>query len=67
MTFIKPFESVSPTSYKFSEKNGETTVTWSMKGSMDYPWNIFMLMMDMEEAIGKDFKKGLENLKKEID
>ena len=38
-----------------------------MKGSMDYPWNIFMLMMDMEKAIGKDFKRGLENLKKEID
>lgn len=66
LTFKEPFEAESPTSYKLTDENGKTNVSWSMKGSMSYPWNFFMLFMDMEEAIGKDFENGLENLKKEL-
>lgn len=66
LTFKEPFEAESPISYKLTDENGKTNVSWSMKGSMSYPWNFFMLFMDMEEAIGKDFENGLENLKKEL-
>jgi hypothetical protein len=67
LRFIAPFEAQSPTWYTFSEKNGNTTVTWSMEGEMPYPWNIFGLFMSMEDALGKDFDKGLNRLKSEID
>ncbi len=41
----------------------QTTVKWGFNGKMDYPFNIFLLMMDMEDMIGKDLEKGLSNLK----
>ena len=67
LTFIEPFESVSPTVYSFEQTGEGTTVTWKMEGEMSYPWNIFLLFMDMEEAIGKDFDNGLELLKSAIE
>jgi hypothetical protein len=30
---------------------------------MDYPMNTMLLMMDMEEMVGKDFSDGLHKLK----
>lgn len=63
LAFIKPFEAQSPTSYKFEETANGTKVSWYMEGNMDYPSNFFLLFMNMEEAIGKDFDQGLEKLK----
>jgi len=34
-----------------------------MKGHMNYPMNLMLLFMDMEQMIGKDFDQGLANLK----
>lgn len=36
-----------------------TKVTWGMQGETPYPWNAMNLFFD----VGKDFEKGLENLK----
>jgi hypothetical protein len=67
LTFIEPFEAKSPTVYKFSDSENGTTVSWYMEGEMSYPWNVFMIFMDMEEAIGKDFDHGLKRLKSAIE
>ncbi len=37
----------------------QTTVTWGIAGKSPYPFNIMNLFVDM----GKDFEKGLQNLK----
>ncbi len=47
-------EAVSPT---------ETKVKWGFNGHMDYPMNLMIPLMDMEEMIGNDLEKGLTNLK----
>jgi len=67
LNFKEPFEAYSPTSYILTEKAGQTEVSWYMKGTMPYPMNIFLLFMDMEEEIGKDFVRGLDRLKKELE
>lgn len=67
LKFIEPFASESPNYYAFHRTNKGTEVTWHMEGEMSYPWNIMQLFIDMEEAIGKDFQKGLNRLKKTIE
>lgn len=67
LVFEEPFESESPTYYAFKDIDGKTEVTWYMEGEMAYPWNIMGLFFSMEDAIGKDFEKGLEKLKTAVE
>jgi hypothetical protein len=68
LEFIEPFQSTSPTEYIIKPiSENETSVTWTMSGEMKYPFNLFLLFMDMEDAIGKDFDKGLLALKSELE
>ena len=67
LKFEEPFESESPTYYAFKDVDGKTEVTWYMEGEMSYPWNIMGLFVNMEEAIGKDFEKGLSKLKSKVE
>ena len=43
--------------------NNQTKVKWGINGIIPYPMNIMMPMMKMDEMLGKDLQKGLENLK----
>lgn len=64
LKFVKPFESVNP-SYMATEYISEkkSKVTWSITSNMPYPMNLFGVVMNMEEKLGNDLNKGLENLK----
>jgi hypothetical protein len=63
ITFMEPWESTSIGYFKINEHGNGHQITWGMKGGNSYPWNTFCLFMDMDEMIGKDFEKGLNNLK----
>lgn len=62
--FIKPFESSSD-AYMVTESvdSTHTKVKWGFVGRMAYPTNLMLALMDMNEAVGKDFATGLTNLK----
>ncbi|SHM43489.1 SRPBCC family protein [Flavobacterium saccharophilum] len=45
----------------------QTKVKWGINGVFPYPMNIMMPMMKMDEMIGKDLQKGLENLKTKME
>jgi hypothetical protein len=62
--FLKPFKSTSP-AYMITDSLSEnqTLLKWGFSGKMNYPMNIMLLFMNMEESIGKDFDTGLKNLK----
>lgn len=64
LRFSEPFESTSP-AYMITESAGEneTIVKWGFTGRMNYPMNIMLLFVDMNDAAGKDFETGLNNLK----
>jgi len=62
--FIEPWESESDGYVRLKESDSEEVeVAWGFQGEMPFPWNIFMLFMSMDEAIGEDFERGLILLK----
>ena len=64
LRFIEPWESKADT-YMIVDSVApqQTKVKWGFKSKMPYPMNAMGLFMNMEEALGKDFKEGLGNLK----
>ncbi|MGF7230828.1 SRPBCC family protein [Arachidicoccus sp.] len=64
LRFIKPFKSVSQTPYELQPVSAnQTKVVWTMNGKMNYPLNIALLFINMDNFLGKDIQKSLENLK----
>ena len=64
LRFIEPFASTSSAYMIFeSVSDTQTKVKWGFTGKMKYPANLFLLTMDMEGMIGKDFQDGLNKLK----
>lgn len=64
LRFIKPFEATEP-AYMTTEAidTNQTKVAWGFSGRMEYPMNLMLLCMDMEEIIGNDLDTGLKELK----
>ncbi|MFM6945511.1 MAG: SRPBCC family protein [Flavobacteriales bacterium] len=64
LKFIRPFESVNP-SYIQTDLVAatQTKVTWAITSKMPYPLNLMGAIMNMEEMLGNDLEKGLNNLK----
>jgi len=64
LRFFKPWEMVSP-AFMITEPLDEekTRLEWGFRGHMNYPMNLMLLFMDMEEMLGKDLQDGLDNLK----
>lgn len=60
LIFTEPWESNDHIEWNFKEDNGVTNVTWSSSGEMPTMVSMFV---NLEEEIGPDFEKGLENLK----
>jgi hypothetical protein len=63
LEFIKPFQAINTTEFKFERNERGTLVVWSMLGRKNFMAKAFGLMMDMDKLIGKDFEKGLAKLK----
>ncbi|ETN95928.1 SRPBCC family protein [Zhouia amylolytica] len=68
LRFIKPWKSVSDAYLKVTEISDNTTrVSWGFQGVNKFPMRIFMLFMNMDKAVGKDFEEGLNQLKKVLE
>jgi uncharacterized protein YndB with AHSA1/START domain len=65
LEFIKPFATTSTTVYTLEPAAaGGTELTWSMDGPNSFPGKIMSVFVDMDAMIGKDFEKGLADLKR---
>lgn len=64
LRFLKPWKSVS-NAYLITNgvDDSKTEVIWGFKGVNKVPFNIMMLMYNMDKAVGKDFEEGLTSLK----
>jgi hypothetical protein len=64
LRFIKPFEATDY-AYMTTEESGndQTLVKWGFNGKMNYPMNLMLVFMNMDDMLGKDLEKGLQNLK----
>jgi hypothetical protein len=63
LRFIKPFKANNDTTFALAENNGQTTVTWTMTGKKLLINKIMGIFISMDKLIGKDFEKGLRQLK----
>jgi hypothetical protein len=64
LEFVKPFESVAKTGFILETAGNQTKVSWFIDGDNDFMGKIMSLFMDMDKMIGKDFEKGLDEMKK---
>lgn len=68
LRFLKPFKSTSRTPFELEPVGTtQTKVTWTMFGRMNYPMNLALLFINMDNFLGKDVQKSLENLKSNLE
>lgn len=68
LRFLKPFKSTAKTPFELTQiADNKTKVTWTMFGRMNYPMNIALLFIKMDNFLGKDVQKSLENLKSTLE
>ncbi len=68
LRFLKPWKSQSDAYLRVvGLDNKQTNVTWGFSGRNKFPFSIFMLFMNMDKAVGKDFEDGLNSLKQQLE
>ncbi|MES2583732.1 MAG: SRPBCC family protein [Pseudomonadota bacterium] len=64
LDFLKPFEGHNTSQYTLSSGSpGTTTMTWAMFGPSPFISKVLGVFVSMDSMIGKDFERGLANLK----
>ena len=63
LDFTRPFRASNMVDFTIEPQGAATQVTWAMHGPAPFMTKLFGLFMDMDKMIGKDFERGLANLK----
>jgi carbon monoxide dehydrogenase subunit G len=63
LDFIKPFEAHNIAEFTLVPNGNETKVNWAMHGPSPYVAKVMGVFVSMDRMVGKDFEKGLANLK----
>ena len=67
LDFIKPFEGHNVTEFALVPKGDSTDVQWAMRGPATFMMKLMGLFMNMDKMIGRDFERGLANLKAAVE
>jgi hypothetical protein len=63
LDFLKPFKAHNQVEFRLSGDATTTDVTWSMTGAKTLGTKIMGIFTSMDKLVGKDFEKGLAQLK----
>ena len=63
LDFLEPFEAHNTATFALNSAGDGTNVVWSMDGPTPFVSKVMQVFMNMDAMIGKDFEKGLANLK----
>jgi Polyketide cyclase / dehydrase and lipid transport len=63
LLMIKPMAADNMVKFNLTPSSGPTTVTWSMSGKKSFVNKLMHTVMNMDKMVGRDFDKGLANLK----
>jgi uncharacterized protein YndB with AHSA1/START domain len=63
LDFFKPFEAHNLTTFTLEASGKMTEVSWTMQGPSRFMMKVMHLFMNMDRMVGKDFEKGLAQLK----
>lgn len=64
LDFLKPFEAHNTAEFTLAPTGGSTEVVWAMYGPQSFMGKVMTVFVSMDRMVGKDFEKGLENLKR---
>lgn len=65
--FEKPFPADNKVYFELPAVDGGTQVTWGMRGETKGFFGLFTKVVPMDKLVGKDFAKGLQQLKAEAE
>ena len=63
LDFLAPFEAHNTAEFVLVPQGDATTVTWAMFGPNLYIGKVMSVFASMDSLVGKDFERGLANLK----
>ncbi len=63
LEFIKPFAATNTVTFTIEPLASDSRVTWAMDGHNGFLGKMFHTVMDMDKMVGRDFERGLANLK----
>lgn len=63
LDFTKPFEAHNTVEFSLKPQGDATQVTWAMHGPSNLMVKVMHIFMSMDGIVGKDFEKGLADLK----
>jgi len=63
LDFLKPFEAHNMGEFLLEPKGDSTSVTWAIYGPSPYMSKVVGTFMNIDDMIGRDFEKGLADLK----
>ena len=63
LDFLKPFRARNTAEFTLVSQGDATEVTWAMTGPNLFIGKVMGLFVDMDRMIGRDFERGLANLK----
>jgi uncharacterized protein YndB with AHSA1/START domain len=63
LNFIKPFKAQNTTRFAMKPSDDTTQVTWTMTGPKTFMSKVMGIFMSMDKFVGRDFDKGLAQLK----
>jgi uncharacterized protein YndB with AHSA1/START domain len=63
LDFLEPFEAHNTTEFQLEGQGDGTTVTWAMHGPNLFVGKLMSLFTSVDAVVGKDFERGLANLK----
>ena len=63
LDIVKPFEAHNMAEFLFEPKGDSTSVTWAVYGPSPYMSKVIGTFMNIDDMIGRDFEKGLADLK----
>lgn len=63
LSFLKPFKATNDVTFRIVPADGGADVAWEMTGVQTGLMAVFGKLMPMDRLVGKDFEKGLAQLK----
>ena len=63
LDFIEPWTSHNTTEFRLMSGSNATDVTWTMHGPNLFMAKVMSVFTSMDKLVGKDFERGLQNLK----
>ncbi len=64
LDFLKPFVATNTTAFAIDGSADGSTVKWTMSGENNFMAKAMGVFMNMDQLVGGDFEKGLEDLKR---